>query len=286
LASPSSRVLVEEHLENCEACRELEKSMHGEVKLPADTDVDPLKKISRKLLRRKVTAVGLTILGMSLLAMLTLIHLNSPITISYEQIADSVEVDVEEDGSVNITMDNPGNGVEFSNGYDENGAPQRYIRCYTSKWNQLVGRQGNRSTFQIKKSAEGEKEVSKVYYYPSIKDGSAVLLYESEKAVQNGSQGVAIMPRLTLNYYLLFGVMLTLVGIVFCCVLKKDRKKFRVALNLTMLPAVYAASSMAVLHGKGDIYDIEYYFSAILLITIVIYSIVCWGLAYLQYQKN
>ena len=77
IASPSSRVLVEEHLASCERCRELEKSMRTEVHLPKDIDTKPLKRISSHLFRKKLTEVALTVLIMTLFAMLLILHLNS-----------------------------------------------------------------------------------------------------------------------------------------------------------------------------------------------------------------
>ena len=44
MASPSSRVLVEEHLKDCEGCRRLEGYMRKQVQIPRDIDTAPLKK--------------------------------------------------------------------------------------------------------------------------------------------------------------------------------------------------------------------------------------------------
>ena len=198
IASPSSRVLVEEHLASCESCRELEKSMRTEVHLPKDIDTKPLKRISSHLFRKKVTAVALTVLIMTLFAMLLILHLNSPITIPYEQISDSIEVEVSDDGKVSITMDNPGGRAEFSNGHDEDGSLVKYIRCYTTRWNILMGKESGRGTFEIGgPEYTGEEAVKRVYYYPSIEKGEAVLLYEAKEAAANTSQGVIVLPRLT-----------------------------------------------------------------------------------------
>ena len=287
MASPSSRALVEEHLKTCEACRALKQSMQREVKWPVDVDTEPLRKIGRQLFQKKVTAVVLAILGTVLLALLMMIHLNSPITIPYEQIADSVAVKTEEDGSVTITMDNPGGSAEFNKEYGEDGELVEYhIRCYTSRWNQIVGKEAGKSTFEVNREEIGEHGAVRVYYYPGEADGWAVLLYESEEVPQNASQGLMIMPRLTLNYYMIFGVLLTVVGAVFCLVLRKNKKRFWIALKLTLLSAVYVVNSLAILSGKGSIYDAEYYFTGILMVTAVVFVIGCWVIDYWRYHAK
>ena len=285
IASPSSRVLVEEHLASCESCRELEKSMRTEVHLPKDIDTKPLKRISSHLFRKKVTAVALTALIMTLLALLLIVHLNSPITIPYEQISDSIEVEVSDDGKVSITMDNPGGRAEFSNGYDEDGSLVKYIRCYTTRWNILMGKESGRGTFEIGGTEyTGEETVKKVYYYPSVEKGEAMLLYEAKGAAANTSQGVIILPRLTLNYYTLLAGMLTLIGVVCCVVFRKKPDRFYRSLKGTLLPTVYAISSLVILSGKGEIYDIEYYFTGILLVSAVAVLIIYWLIDYLRFH--
>lgn len=46
--SQESRELVERHLENCDACREMLEEIRGEVQIPEHTDAAVLKKIRRK----------------------------------------------------------------------------------------------------------------------------------------------------------------------------------------------------------------------------------------------
>lgn len=285
MASPSSRTLVEEHLVSCESCRELEKSMRAEVHLPKDIDTKPLKRISSHLFRKKVTAVALTVLSMSLLALLLIVHLNSPITIPYEQISDSIEVETSDDGTVSITMDNPGGRAEFSNGHDEDGSLVKYIRCYTTRWNTLIGKDAGRGTFEVG-GAEytGEETVKRVYYYPSIENGEAVLLYEAEEAAANTSQGVIVLPRLTLNYYTLLAGMLTLIGVGCCFVFRKKPGRFYRSLKGTLLPTVYAISSLVILSGEGEIYDAEYYFTGILMVTAILVLIMYWIIDYLRFH--
>ena len=305
MTSPSSNALVEEHLLTCEKCRELEKSMRKQVTLPKDMDAMPLKKIRNKVLRKRVTAIGVTILCMSLLALLLVVHLNSPITIPYEQIATSIDVQEAEDGTVSVYLDNPGVISEFSDGTDEyDGAPVMYLRCYTTRWNLLIRKSAGESVYRVGGTGEEaweqitgetgdtsdfqyddtEKNIKRIYYYPGEK-GESVLLYEAGAEDANSSHGVIVLPRLTLNYYLLLAGALMIIGVICCFLFRKDAKKCRVVLKISLFPAAYVFSSLAVLSGKGEIYDTEYYFTGILMITIVAYVIVWWIIEYFHQQR-
>lgn len=124
---------------------------------------------------------------MSLLALLLVVHLNSPITIPYEQIATSIDVQESEDGTVSVYLDNPGVISEFSDGMDEyDGAPVMYLRCYTTRWNLLIGKSAGESVYRVGGTGDTsdfqyddtEKNIKRIYYYPREK-GEAVLLYDA-----------------------------------------------------------------------------------------------------------
>ena len=286
MASPSSRTLVEEHLVSCENCRKIKDSMQASIYLPKDIDTKPLEKISKHLFKKKVMTISLTVLCMTLLAVLMIVHLNCPITIPYEEIADTIEFQDSDDDSIMLSMYNPGGNVEFSKQIGEDGLAVAFIRCYTTRWNQLTGKEGKTEIFQIGDIFDlTDKPVKRIYYYPSKESGEAICIYEAEDTVFT-SMGVMVLPRLTLNYYILLAGILAIIGFLSCFIFRKDAKKFILALKISLFPVVYVISSFLVLSGKGEIYDAVYYFAGIMMVTIVAYIMIYWIIDYICYRQE
>ena len=292
MASPSTRELVEEHLADCEACRQKEAKMHGDVQLPEDTGAGAklLNKLSRQIYKKKVTAVAVTVLGMLLLCVLCMVHLNSPISIPYEAIADSVEIGKNESGrlEVNIT-DNLGGQFVKEDSIDEDGVRTIYIHLYTTRLRQLQKMNAGSSRFQFMTEESGaskEDAVGRVYYYPSEQTGEAVCIYENEAIAGHRSGGVIVLPRLTQNYYMAFAVLFVLIGVVCCFIFRKQQRHFWIALKITLFPAAYAVCSVLVLQDKQILNGLGYYISGILIATIVLYAICYWLVEYIRYRKG
>lgn len=290
MASPSTRELVEEHLADCEACRQKEAKMHGDVQLPMDRGDNLLSKLSKQLFRKKATAVAVTVLSMLLLCVLCMVHLNSPIAIPYEAIADSVEIGKNESGrlEVNIT-DNLGGQFVKEDSVDEDGVRTIYIHLYTTRLRQLQKMNAGSVRFQFMTAESGaskEEAVGRVYYYPSEQTGEAVCIYEDEAVAGHRSGGVIVLPRLTQNYYTAFAVLLVLIGVVCCFIFRKKQRHFWVALKITLFPAAYVICSMIVLRNKQILNGLGYYISGILIATIVLYAIAYWIVEYIRYRKG
>lgn len=72
---------------------------------------------------------------------------------------------------------------------------------------------------------EFQKDIKRVYYYPSAQRGESVLLYEAKDAPENKSSGMVILPRLILNYYLIIVSALSVFGFFMCVFLRKNGNK-------------------------------------------------------------
>ncbi|MBR2401948.1 MAG: zf-HC2 domain-containing protein [Lachnospiraceae bacterium] len=281
MASPSSRVLVEEHLKDCEGCRRLEGYMRKQVQIPRDIDTAPLKKIKKVMFRKKVTVAVLTVLILSLLGIFTIIHFTSPVTVSYEQISHTLSVydsDSVESGKV-LSVKTPEGTMKREKFTDEDGVQIELFCFYTTKWNLLHG-------YMTQHCYELQKDTKRVYYYPSTQRGESVLLYEAKDAPENKSSGMVILPRMILNYYLIIASALSVFGFFMCVLLRKSGDKFKKALKLTLIPLVYTISSFILLAGKSNIYDTEYYFSGIMIVSIVGYIIGYWIIEFLDYHRR
>ena len=259
--------------------------MRKAVQLPMNIDKKPLEKISRYLFRKKVTAIAIASLSALLLAALVVIHLNSPITIPYEEVAESIEIDVSDDGKVYVTMDNKGGSNDVEYVQDEDGVMVQHISIYTTKWNQLRKTAGSSTFFMTDNDADNPNPVRRIYYYPSEQTGEAVCLYEAPELAGKRNGGVIVLPRLTLNYYILLAALLTCIGAVCCLLNKKEKSRLFVALKITLFPFMYFVSSIVILWNAGDIYNASYYFTGILITTIILYILGYWLLEYFHYRS-
>ena len=283
MASPSTRELVEEHLALCDACRKKAEEMKGAVALPPDVDTTPLERMGKLLFRKKVTIVMVTLLSVLLVVMLAGVHLNSPILIPYEDIKESVQIS-EENGRVRIRMDNKGGSSDTETYVAEDGVRVTEIQLYTTLWKQWTKVTAGESEFELE--TEGDNAVGRVYYFPAAEGGELVCIYDDSVDIDAPAGGM-VMPRLVLNYYLFFAVVLSGIGIVVCIVLWKkkniSRGKRFLALKITCFPVAYTVASVAVLVNQGGVYHTAYYVTGILLVTAVLYIVCYWILEYLRY---
>ena len=318
LASPSSRQLVEEHLKDCESCRQKKEQMAQTMDLPKEVDTKPLQGIRKTLFRKKTTAIVLTVLGMLLFTVLSLVYLNSPITIPYETVADTIRVEQNENGNLYLSMEDMGGEVDLEYGWDDDGTRILCINAHTTRLRQMQRTPSVERIYTVsgdsddlpKSPSDGYewrdletleavddqytvsirfaklKSVQRIYYYPSAYAGEAVCIWEDPQ-LQDGHPSLGmVLPRLTLNYYTVIAVCLALIGLACCVVYRKKGRSFYRALKLTALPVSYVISSVCVLWKQGAIYDIAYYLSGILLTALVLYMITVWVIQYMQYRKN
>ncbi len=278
MASPSTNTLVEEHLADCEACQKKAVSMRTQIPLPMDTDATLLAKIRKQMLRKKVTVAGITLLMVLLIGVLFWIHLNSPILIPYEDLADSIEITEEADGKVSIQMNSMGGSSEIYLTYNENGDLVENISLYTTPWKQITKMTAGTHYHELE--TIGENGIKEVYYFPLAESGNAILLYSGNPS--SSEENSVLLPRLTLNYYTIIAGILTIVGIIVCFLLRHKRSRFFVALKVTLLPAAYLICSLAVLLNQGGIFNVGYYFSGILIVTILLYMAGYWLIEYFR----
>jgi len=130
----------------------------------------------------------------------------------------------------------------------------------------------------------GEQAIQRISYYPTV-SGEDVFIYEDTEALGNHSGGYVTLPRLVLRTYMLFAIILSMVGVVVCVCLLKKKNAFYTALKVTLVPVAYFISSVIILSGKGDVYNAAYYFSGILLSTFLMSVIGWWALSLVRYHK-
>jgi len=261
IASEATNRMVEEHIETCEKCRERFQKMKEATNIvPTDIGMMPMKKLQKKINRNRISGMVLSGLVVLLCSILAVIHLNSPIYFSGSQ--EAVSLIIEGEDGVEVFF------VEKVTGYDVdksevNGVTEYSIICWSTIWDRVLGREmESKNIFEI---FEGIEEGDRILFYsPGLEHDE--IIYGDD--YDNG--GRITLPRLVLNYYFAFAVLLLAAGILTCVLLRKKDKKY-IAAKLTLVPFSYVVASIMVLTGKGDIYNAQYYFTGIVLVAVVCY---------------
>ncbi len=282
LASDSTRKIVEEHLDICEECRKEKVSLCTEMTMPRNNDTKIIKNIENTLFRKRIATILASVLTMALIFVLILLNLHAPIVLPYEDVEESICVTENENGELAFDIKDPTLAVKIEYGTSEDGLYTADVSCYTTKWKQKFekGSGGN-----IVALENGQQPIRQIHYYPTTTGGN-VCLYDVAEKSGNTSSGYVTLPRLVLNYYMFFSLLLSVIGVVLCLCLHKKKKAVSIATNVTIVPVMYFISSIVILAGKGDIYNSVYYFSGILLSTILM-SMIGWSIvALIRYRKR
>ena len=87
--------------------------------------------------------------------------------------------------------------------------------------------------------------------------------------------GIATLPRLVYNYWMLIGAFVSVIGIVLFLIFRK-RYFARTLLKIIVIPIAFTVSIPLCLMGHfGEIYNAGFYFTGIVLLTLII-SAVLW----------
>lgn len=204
-----------------------------------------------------------------------LVYLNSPIHIQGS--ANALKVEKLSEGRVVAILNSSAAGIDIEKSQDPDTGTSiiTFVSCYDTLWHRLFEKKQ-----EMIVTLGQEAELGNVYYYPGMKEDE--LIYSSSK--NNSWQGIVTLPRLVYHYWIMLGIVLTIIGIILYLVLRKTRFRKRVHF-LMMLPAAFAVSMLVLLSGKGNIYNAAYYFSGILLLTFLIYGLL-WILYYLKTVKT
>lgn len=266
LASKSTREMVDTHLKECENCRKKMQKMQQNVIVPMEMETEPIKKIQKKIQKKNQMIAFISGFIILILAILAVIHLNSPILIdNYE---DAVNVKESKDGKISLVLSERVKGYSLTEMNGEEGAEGVYsLSCWDTKWNQLFASEQER---EINIS---DKNITQIYYYSpkTLNEQQDALIYDDGTNIIKNN-GIITLPRLVLYYYLFFAGILSVIGIFISIMLRKKDKKY-ISQKITLYPVCYFISSFVILCTRNDIYNAEYYFSGIMILSIVVYML-------------
>lgn len=272
ICGEESREAVEAHLTACESCR---SSLEG-MKQPESAspfEALPLKSISKEIKKKQIRLVALALCLALFIITAYQGRVNQHKPIPYDP---GFQFSVSADGNGGLVLKYDNSLEPFaSEGYldmAESGSVtessyiysisfQQYkVRPVTDSGKGLPFRETPDSMFRRSKeillSGHGDLRVKIYYVNPN---GPAMLLYgEPEPGETEGSYGIAFLPRLALNYYvILMAGLLLLIGILYLLMILLKKTKARQALMyLSFFPLSYILSHFAVKGMGGASWDI------------------------------
>lgn len=282
LVSEETRQMIDEHLMHCETCRAALSAMRQPAPMPKD-DGSMLKKLRHRVFVQKARLAVFAGLIVMLIAALYGSHMNAPISLSAEEAIVSVTpaADME---AYEILLSHKVANWDFSINPDGS----IYCTAWTTKAHEKRGSRtmiqdliptaaiwnGSAAPKPVTDNAQPAKKAHEYFYYYSCAnpdDGEDVLIYKTPGAPEPDFAGTITLPRLVLNYYFLIAAALAAGCAVLTAALYifRRRKTAWRMLHITLAPACYAIASFFILNGRDDVYNTEYYLSAILLIAVL-----------------
>ena len=216
----------------------------------------------RDLLRRRTT--GNILIGfLASLIVLTLIvvHLTSPIPLTYHE--GIAQVEKLADGTLVVVADHGAAGIDVQTVEDvDNEGLAAYISCHTTRIAQLTG--ADTGAASVLGSAG---DIKTVYYYPN--EGYDVVLY----AETDHTDYTLSLPRLIYGMWLAIGTVASILGLIVFAILRK-RWYARRILKVVLVPICLTLGVLSALWlAHGDIYNASFYLSGILLVAAALYGI-------------
>lgn len=272
LLSEDSRKLVETHLDECEACSKELDILQSMDTVPIETDIQPLQKIQKTIQKKKWYAVLIAILMTLSIGTLIVIFTTAPEYLPYS--SEVVTINEMENEVLSVEFDDSVAGYDIQHNPSKSSeAMNIHLTTWTTAWHKLT-QTDKVAPFIL--NANGER-VERVYYYQT--DGTVDRIIYGE-AMPNG--GVMTLPRLSLNYYVQLAIVVLLIGLITTYLVRKNKKYLNRAIKVTLLPLVYIIASVIVTGWNATTYSPIRDFVAILLMTILIYSMV---LLILKFRK-
>ena len=271
LCGDESREAVEAHLSECENCRSsLEEMRKTESASPLEAL--PLKSISKKIKKKQIRLTALALCLALFLITAYQGRVNQLKPIPYDP-GFQFSVTADENGGLILKYDNSLEpfAIEGYTDMAEPGSVSASPYIYSISFRQYEKRPvidtGKVPLTDTPSSPFGQsKEILlsshgglpvKIYYVNP--NSPAVLLYgEPEPGEREGSYGIAFLPRLALNYYvIIMAGLLLLIGILYLLMIWLKKPRVRQALMyLAFLPLSYILSHLAVKGLSGISWDI------------------------------
>ena len=277
MLSDDSCTMVEEHIEQCQECKNYLDEMRTSNEIPVDRNTSPLLKIKSTLRKKKIQTVILSMMFSIMLFVITSAFLTTPEYIPYRE--KSVAINEIGNGSVLAQFEDTVYGYDI-NKYptDDNTGFVYNITTWNSIWNRNIEKSNANNTIL---NPNGEKVVS-VYYYQT--DGREDILIYGKDMNPNG--GIITLPRLFLTYYAFIAIVIAAISGLIMLILHRNKKAFNFTMKFFLLPISYLLGHLIIKGFTASTYTATRDLYAILLVMIPLYIALLTAVNLIRQYKN
>ena len=262
MVSPETASFVEEHLKDCEHCRNEYERLKAPCAVPAQNDAAPLLMLQKKMAAKRLRTIVLTAVFAVALLVSAFAVLDAPVYLPYTEELLAVEP-VGENG-LQITFDPSVTDFNYTVYQDPDGGNFYYcdVEAWYSLWDRwFPGGEEQRTAVVF----PAKPYPVTVMYCPN--DGTESTCVYGEA----GEGGSIALPRLALGYYLILAV-LALAVLFVAWLVAKGRPRQRVWIERIMLyPVSYLISHGIVAGFRVISYSLVRDFRLILFVSLLLY---------------
>ncbi len=262
MASDDSCAMVEEHINQCEECKNQLDKMKAYNKPPIDTDISPLLKIKSTLHKKKLQTMIFSIMFTVVICFAFMAFLTAPKYFPYSE--GNVSLIEKDNGTILAMFSDKVSGYDISSYPTDDNTGYTYdITTWDSIWNRSIKKTRANNTVL---NPNGEV-VDSVYYYQT--NGSEdILLYGNDK---HPDGGIFTLPRLFLGYYLLIAISLAIICGIIMILFRHNEKVINLTRKILLLPISYIVGHLLIRGFTTPSYSARRDFFGILLIMIPLY---------------
>ena len=237
MTSDESNLLIEEHLADCNKCKNMLNSIKVNIiKNKTDTEAHvSLKFIQKNIKKRKAKAIVFASLIVFLAMFMIFSYLTKPDYISYENSG----ITISQLGSQEVYVNFSENVTSYSTikYITPDNQVVMEIEAWTSVWDKLL----NKSTPSVLISTPDSK-VDTVYYCDyTTKDDNMIVVYG---IAPNTNGGISSLPRLVLGYYFIMALIASVIVGVVWILLRKNLKASNICKYFFFVPTSYLISHL------------------------------------------
>lgn len=276
LTSEDSNALIDEHLKECETCREYLNSINSdEPEFETNrNDTLPLESLRKSIRTRKIKAVSLCAMIVFLVMFTAFSYLTKPKYISYEDSG----IQITENEDIYINFSEKITAYKMNQYISENNKNVIEIEAWTSIWDKILGK----STPAVLIHSS-ETEVDTIFYCDYTEEENMKIVY-GENPYADG--GVVALPRLVLGYYFIIALIVAVCTGIVWMIMRKNRNGSKVCMYLFLIPVSYLISSLLLSTGFIT-FSAMRDFIMNLIAAVGIYGIIVLGISlFKQYKED
>ncbi|HHT50983.1 MAG TPA: zf-HC2 domain-containing protein [Eubacteriaceae bacterium] len=277
MLSDDSCIMVKEHIDQCQECKNYLNDMRTFNEMPVDMNTSPLLKIKSTLRKKKIQTALFSMMFSIMLFVITIAFLTAPEYIPFSE--RSVTINEIGNGSVLAQFEDTVYGYDI-NRYptDDNAGYVYHITTWNSIWNRNIKKTNTNNTIL---NPNGENVVSVYYYQTDVSED--ILMYGKDI---NPNGGIVTLPRLFLSYYALIAIVFATTCGLIMLILYRYKKVLNFTLKVFFLPVSYLLGHLIIKGFTTSSYTATRDFYAILLVMIPLYIAFLMAVNLIRQNRN